>query len=55
MNSGVCVQVTDPYLNLFRGLVPPLLGILDFTPLVGFKILYFLASALNVGVEDGYW
>ena len=24
-------QVTDPYLNLFRGLVPPLLGTIDFT------------------------
>ena len=23
-------QVTDPYLNLFRGLVPPLLGTIDF-------------------------
>lgn len=24
-------QVTDPYLNLFRGLVPPLLGTIDFS------------------------
>lgn len=29
------VQVTDPYLNLFRGIVPPLLGTIDFTPLLG--------------------
>ena len=46
------MQVTDPYLNLFRGLVPPLLGTIDFTPLVGFYILQFLAGALNVGEND---
>ena len=31
--------MTDPYLNLYRGLVPPLLGTIDFTPLLGFFIL----------------
>lgn len=45
-------QVTDPYLNLFRGLVPPLLGTIDFTPLFGFLILQFLAGALDLGAED---
>jgi uncharacterized protein YggT (Ycf19 family) len=25
-------QVTDPYLNLFRNLIPPLMGQIDFTP-----------------------
>ena len=48
----VCLQVTDPYLNLFRGIVPPLLGAVDFTPLFGFMILQFLAGALDVGAED---
>jgi uncharacterized protein YggT (Ycf19 family) len=47
----VHVQVTDPYLNLFRGLVPPLLGTMDFTPLFGFLILQFLAGALDM--DDG--
>lgn len=28
--EAFCAQVTDPYLNLFRGLVPPLLGTIDF-------------------------
>jgi hypothetical protein len=28
--TSQCAQVTDPYLNLFRGLVPPLLGTIDF-------------------------
>lgn len=32
-------QVTDPYLKLFSGLVPPLLGTIDLTPLIGFFIL----------------
>ena len=26
-------QVTDPYLNLFRNLIPPLMGQIDFTPI----------------------
>lgn len=47
-----CLQITDPYLNLFRGIVPPLLGTIDFTPLFGFLILQFLAGALDVGSED---
>ncbi|KAL3134047.1 hypothetical protein ABBQ32_008477 [Trebouxia sp. C0010 RCD-2024] len=47
-------QVTDPYLNLFRGLVPPLLGTIDFTPLFGFMILQFLAGALDIGAEDDW-
>ena len=49
-----CVQVTDPYLNLFRGLVPPLLGTIDFTPLFGFLILQFLAGTLDLGAEDDW-
>lgn len=28
-------QVTDPYLNIFRGIVPPLMGQIDLTPLIG--------------------
>ena len=48
------VQVTDPYLNLFRGLVPPLLGTIDFTPLFGFLILQFLAGTLDLGAEDDW-
>lgn len=39
-------QLTDPYLNLFRGLVPPLLGQVDLTPLLGFWILQFLAGMM---------
>lgn len=49
-------QVTDPYLKLFSGLVPPLLGTIDLTPLLGFFILQFLGGALDVGDEEArYW
>eukprot|EP00884_Botryococcus_braunii_P009697 jgi/Botrbrau1/18729/Bobra.0386s0052.1 len=53
-------QMTDPYLNLFRGLVPPLLGTIDFTPLLGFLILQFLQGALENAAsgddpEAVYW
>lgn len=50
----IALQVTDPYLNLFRGLVPPLLGTIDFTPLFGFLILQFLAGTLDLGAEDDW-
>ncbi len=52
MLALMALQVTDPYLNLFRGLVPPLLGTIDFTPLFGFLILQFLAGTLDLGAED---
>ena len=48
--------MTDPYLKLYNGLVPPLLGSIDLTPLFGFFILQFLAGALDVGDEEArYW
>jgi YggT family protein len=37
-------QITDPYLNLFRGLVPPIFG-LDLSPLLAFFLLNVLQSA----------
>lgn len=33
------VQITEPYLQIYRGILPPLFGQLDFTPLFGFLIL----------------
>ena len=41
-------QVTDPYLNIFTGLVPPLLGALDLTPLLGFYVLNWVQGYLQV-------
>lgn len=48
-------QLTDPYLNLFRGIVPPLLGQVDLTPLLGFWILQYLAGMMDVGRFDEEW
>lgn len=58
-DSVAGAQLTDPYLNLFRGLVPPLLGTIDFTPLLGFFILQFLSGTLEASTADDesseYW
>ena len=36
--------ITDPYLNLFRGLIPPIFG-LDLSPLLAFFLLNTLGTA----------
>jgi len=39
-------KVTDPYLRIFRGILPPLIGF-DLSPIVGFLLLTFLSDALR--------
>ena len=39
-------QITDPYLNLFRSIIPPLGG-MDFSPMVAIILLQFLGSGLQ--------
>ncbi len=39
-------QITDPYLNLFRSVIPPLGGI-DFSAILAFIVLQVVQSALN--------
>jgi uncharacterized protein YggT (Ycf19 family) len=46
-------QVTDPYLNLFRNLIPPIMGQIDFTPILGFMVLQFLAKVLSQDASMG--
>ena len=47
-------QLTDPYLSVFRGFVPPLFGAIDFTPLLGFFILQYIQGFLEMMVmEEG--
>jgi len=44
-------QVTDPYLNLFRGLIPPVFG-LDLSTILAFVVLSVLGNvATAVGAE----
>jgi len=44
--------VCDPYLNLFRGLIPPLGGTLDFSPILAFVVLdVFTNSAAALPCE----
>ena len=37
---------TDPYLNLFRRIIPPLGGVLDISPLLAFLALSLLEQLL---------
>ena len=40
-------QITDPYLNIFRNLVPPLMGQIDLTPIVGFLVMQYITSFIK--------
>ncbi|MFZ4641458.1 MAG: YggT family protein [Nodosilinea sp.] len=42
---SVLSQLTDPYLNLFRAIVPPLGGI-DLSPILAFLLLDFLRQGI---------
>lgn len=39
-------QLTDPYLNVFRSIIPPLGGI-DFSPMLAIILLQFVSQALS--------
>lgn len=43
---SILSQLTDPYLNIFRSIIPPLGGI-DLSPILGFFLLQILAGALG--------
>ncbi|BAY90364.1 MULTISPECIES: YggT family protein [unclassified Tolypothrix] len=38
-------QITDPYLNLFRSIIPPLGG-MDFSPILAFLVLQLVGDWL---------
>ena len=42
---SILSQLTDPYLNLFRSIIPPLGGI-DFSPMIAFFVLQFGSAIL---------
>ena len=37
---------TDPYLNIFRRIIPPIGGMIDVSPLIGFMFLQLLEKIL---------
>mgnify|MGYP001306584997 CR=1 FL=1 len=39
-------KMTDPYLRVFRGIIPPLIGF-DLSPLLGFILLTFLVDIFS--------
>ena len=44
-------QITDPYLNLFRGLIPPIFG-LDLSSILAFVLLNVMTNVTSaVGAE----
>jgi hypothetical protein len=49
-------QITEPYLQIYRGILPPLFGQLDFTPLLGFLILQDVVEVMTptytMGLHD---
>ncbi len=49
-------QISDPYLNLFRSIIPPLGGI-DFSPILAFLVLQiagdFLARLAHMALIPG--
>lgn len=40
-------DLCDPYLNLFRNIIPPIFDTLDVSPLLAFAVLGTLGSILN--------
>jgi YggT family protein len=43
---SILSQLTDPYLNIFRSIIPPLGGI-DFSPMLAIILLQVLSSVVN--------
>ena len=47
--NNVLAKVCDPYLNLFRRLIPPLGGMVDVTPIIALLVLQ-LGVRLLIGL-----
>ena len=45
-------SVTDPFLNIFRGIIPPIGGVLDISPVIAIILLQVL-QGLIVGALSG--
>lgn len=52
--AGPLSTLADPYLNLFRGIIPPIGGTLDLSPILAFFVLnIFTSSAAALPCEVG--
>lgn len=45
-------SITDPFLNIFRGIIPPIGGMLDISPIIAIILLQIL-QGLVVGLLSG--
>ena len=45
-------SVTDPFLNIFRGIIPPIGGVLDISPILAIVLLQIM-QGLIVGLLSG--
>jgi YggT family protein len=48
---SILSQVTDPYLNLFRSIIPPLGGI-DFSPMLAIFLLQIVSNMFQVAAAQ---
>lgn len=39
-------SITDPFLNIFRNIIPPIGGVLDISPILAFIVLQLIQSLL---------
>lgn len=44
--NNALARICDPYLNLFKKLLPPIGGMLDVTPIIALLVLQFGASLI---------
>jgi len=44
---AVMRSLTDPFLNIFRGIIPPIGGMLDISPIIAFIALQFIQIGVN--------
>ena len=50
---GFIRSITDPFLNIFSGIIPPIGGVLDISPILAFfalQILQIVANSLMSGL-----
>merc|ERR1712032_771450 len=52
---NILIFITEPFFLTFRGLVPPIMGQLDLSPMIGFyllQMLHAILSAYNTGEKE---